>query len=165
MGKAEKNSQKLEKLRWFWFIPSAAMFAGTQIPFGRGVAFCLSAVFGIAFYLLCTRGRMFIICEEIVRDMRDALDSLGQMENVFEVKSFSVGLVVRVYLIKARRMAPICNKAILDKIDRGWYKNLVWVTQVVDIEGESEVKEAQKALNESLLEGINQENGKGKRKK
>lgn len=165
MGKAEKNSQKLEKLRWFWFIPSALMFIGTQISLGKGIALALSAVFGLSFYLICSRGRMFIICEDIVGDMKDTLDALGQSENIFEVKSFSLGLVVRVYLIKARHMAPICNKAILERIAGGWYKNLVWATQVVDIEGEKDVREAQKALNESLFADIKEKNKKDERKK
>lgn len=156
MGKAERNSKKLENLRWFWFIPSALMYAATQIPFGKGVALALSAVFGIAFYFICSRGRMLVICEDIVRDVAQTLERLGQNENVFEVKSMSFGIVVRVYMVKARQGGPACTKAILDKLSKGWYKKFIWITQVVDIDGEKDIKEAQKALDQSLLDDINE---------
>ena len=97
---------------------------------------------------------MRVICEEIVKDAAQALEMRGQNENIFEVKSMSFGIVVRVYLVKARQEGPACTKAVLDKLSQGWYKKFIWITQVVDIDGEKDIKEAQKALDKSLLDDI-----------
>lgn len=163
MEKAEKNSRNLDRLKWFWCVPAALMFAGTQLTFGKVGAFGLAITFGIAFYLICSRASQFIICEDIVKDMRDTLDRMGQRENMFEVKGFGMGLVVRVYMIQAGRRMSECNKAVLEKLDRGWYKSHIWVTQIVDIESEDDVHQAQLVLNKALLdESRNKKDGQGR---
>ena len=165
MGKAERLSTRLEKIRWLWFIPSALMYIGTQIPFGKGPALMVSMVFGVAFYLICSRGRPMIICEEIIRDMRSTLEKLGEHEGVFEVKNFSPGLVVRVYLIMASQMVPEFNRALREKIEKSWYKKLVWMTQVVEVEDSYEIKAARRALEESVLNDLRHMIGKPSDKK
>lgn len=164
MNKAEANSSKLEKIRWLWFIPSAIMYTATEVPLGKTMAVALCAAFGLAFYGICSKGRMFIIGEDIVNDMRAALDGLGQRDSVFEIKNFNLGLVVRVYLIKAREMTPICNKVIMEKLNKGWYNDQVWITQVVDLEETKEVNTAQKILNEALVNDIREKSERKKRK-
>ena len=46
------------------------------------------------------------------------------------------------------------KKAILDRLNRGWYKRHVLAAQVVDIEGVEDVKEAQRMLNSALIEDL-----------
>lgn len=162
MNKAKKYSERLEKLRWLWCIPSAVMYAATQIPFGRTIAFVLAVVFGAAFYLVCSRGRMHIISEDIVKDIKDTLKGFGHEDSVYEVKGFSFGLVVRVYLFKARVKTPVCTKAIMNRLSKGWYRNLVWVAQVVDVEEESQLRKVQKELDNVLIESLEEERGKKK---
>ncbi len=162
MNKARRNSERLEKLRWLWCVPAAAMYAATQIPFGKTAAFALAVVFGAAFYLICSRGRMHVISEDIVRDIRETLKRFGHEDSVYEIKGFSFGLVVRVYLFKAKFNTPTCTKAIMDRLSKGWYKNLVWVAQIVDIEEESELRKAQKDLDQALLDTLERERGKKK---
>ena len=96
MNKAKKYSERLDKLKWFWCIPAAVMYAATQMPFGKATAFGLALCFGASFYLICSRGRMHIISEDIVKDIKDSLSKYGQEDSIFEVKGFSFGLVVRV---------------------------------------------------------------------
>lgn len=151
LNKAEKNSRLLEKLRWLWCVPSAVMYAATQIPFGRTIAFVLALLFGAAFFIICSRGRMYIISEDIVKDMKAVLKVFGHENSVFEIKSYSFGMVVRVYLIRANLKAPLYSKAVIDKLSKGWYKNMVWMTQIVDISEESDVKRVQKELNAAMI--------------
>ena len=162
MNKAKKYSKRLDTIKWFWCIPSAIMYAVTQIPFGKMTAFGLAVIFGIAFYVICNRGRMHIISEEIVRDIKESLKAFGQENSVYEVKGFSFGLVVRVYLFRANLKTPACTKAIMDRLSKGWYKNQVWVAQVVNIEEESQLKSAQKDLDKALLASLEDERGKKK---
>ena len=97
---------------------------------------------------------MRVICEEIFSDISETLEKVGHDEIFFEVKKFSPGFVIRVYLIRARNSAPMYKKAILDRLNRGWYKRHVLAAQVVDIEGVEDVKEAQRMLNSALIEDL-----------
>ena len=160
MNKAKKYSERLDKLKWFWCIPAAVMYAATQIPFGKATAFGLALCFGASFYLICSRGRMHIISEDIVKDIKDSLSKYGQEDSIFEVKGFSFGLVVRVYLYRATFKTPACTKAIMEKLSKGWYKNLVWVAQVVDVAEESQFKSLQKELDQALIDTLESERGK-----
>lgn len=162
MNKAKKYSERLDVLKWFWCIPAAVIYAATQIPFGRATAFGLALCFGAGFFLICSRGRMHIISEDIVKDVKESLKALGQENTVFEVKGFSFGLVVRVYLYRANLKTPVCTKAIMEKLSKGWYKNLVWVAQVVDVAEESQLKRLQKELDQALLDTLESERGKKK---
>ncbi|MBR6528812.1 MAG: hypothetical protein IKT62_02115 [Firmicutes bacterium] len=160
MNKAKTYSERLDKLKWFWCIPAAIMYAATQIPFGKATAFGLALCFGASFYLICSRGRMHIISEDIVKDIKDSLRKFGQEDSVFEVKGFSFGLVVRVYLYRATFKTPACTKAIMERLSKGWYKNLVWVAQVVDVAEESQFKSLQKELDQALIDTLESERGK-----
>lgn len=105
---------------------------------------------------------MHIISEDIVKDVKETLKAFGQENSVFEVKGFSFGLVIRVYLYRASIKTPACTKAIMEKLSKGWYKNLVWVAQVVDVAEESQMKSLQKELDQALIETLESERGKRK---
>jgi hypothetical protein len=165
MRKAERNCRILEGLKWFFFVPVLIMFFCTRMSVGNLVALFLGAIFGIAYFILCNRSKMLVICDDIVRDLRAALKSVGQENNIFEVKNFTLGFVVRVYLIRAKYLTPSCNKVIIEKIANSWYKKYIMVTQVTDIERESDLKIAQKAFNEALLKGLREQDKKEKTEK
>lgn len=164
MNKAEKNSITLGRMKWFWCVPAALMYTVTQIPFGRPVAFALCLIFGAAFYLICSRASNYIICEDIINDMREALEKLGHSDSIFEIKSFNSGLVVRVYLIRARQKADMCNMAIIKGLEKGWYKKHLWMTQIVDLADAEEVTEARSKLNLALLDRIKDDRPKANKK-
>ena len=163
MEKAERNSLKLGRIGWFWFLPSIVMFLVTQPPFGTVAALALSAVFGLAFNRICKKARNGIICEEIVRDMKEGLDKAGFKDTVFEIKNVNIGLVVRVYMIQARSRAEIYSKIIADRLESGWYKKHIWMTQVVDVERAEAIGDARRVLNEALIDDIKEKTeGRGK---
>ena len=102
MEKARRDSLKLGRLKWLCFVPATVMFLWTRAAFGTTVSIILAFAFGIAFGKICSRGKRTIICEEIIRDMKHGLSKAGFYDTVFEIKSLNIGLVVRVYLIKAK---------------------------------------------------------------
>lgn len=157
MNKAKKYSKVLELVRWFWCIPAAIMYVVTYVPFGTTAALVLALMFGGAFYFICSRGRMHIISEDIVNDIKKSLKGFGQENSIFEVKGFTFGLVVRVYLFRANVKTPMCTKVIMDRIARGWYKNMVWVAQVVDLSEKSQLKKLQKELDQALITALEKE--------
>ncbi len=151
MGKAEKYSKILNIVRWFFCVPAVIMYATTQLSFGRPLAFILSIAFGVTFYVICSRGRMVIVSEEIVKDIKETLKVFGHENSVYEVKGFTFGLVVRVYLIRAYAKAPACSKAIAKKLSEGWYHNMLWMTQIADVTQEAQIGMTQKELDDELL--------------
>ena len=111
-NKAEKNSSKLETIRWLCFVPALIMYFAVREAFGTAAAMIAAAVFGMGFFAICSRGRMRVICEEIVSDISETLEKMGHDQIFFEVKKFSPAFVIRVYLIRARNSAPMYKKAI-----------------------------------------------------
>lgn len=154
MEKAKKEILRLGRLKWLCFLPAGIMFVWTRAAFGTMISSILAAVFGIAFVKICSRGKRTIICEEIIKDMKAGLDKAGFYDTVFEIKSLNIGLVVRVYLIRAKNKAEVCSRIVADMMENGWYKEHIWLTQVVDIEGAESLLEARRALNDALIEDI-----------
>ena len=107
MEKAERDSLKLGRLRWLWFLPAICMFLGTRTSFGTVAALTLAAVFGFAFNKICRKGSRIIICEEIIKDMREGLDRAGFGDTVFEIKSLNIGRVSYTHLDVYKRQAYI----------------------------------------------------------
>ena len=165
MTKAQKNSIKLETLRWFWFIPSGIMYLAARSAFGIVEGTLLAVIFGAAFFVICSRGRMRVISEEIVADITRALAELGQRESFFEVKKISPGFIVRVYLVRARKKAPLCNKAIIESLEHGWYSRRVTGAQIVDIDGEEDMKQVQRELNIELVDELREKLDKNRKRK
>lgn len=163
MGKAEKDSLRLGRLSWFWFVPAFIMFFAGRMAFGTAVAVILAAVFGIGYFKICTGAKKKVICDEIISDMQKSLGKEGFENTVFEIKSMSIGLVVRVYFIRARSRAEIYSRIISERIESGWYKKHIWVTQVVDVEKTEAIEDARRVLNDVLLQDIREKLGrKGK---
>jgi hypothetical protein len=78
---------------------------------------------------------------------------------VVEIKSIHTGLVTRIYLIGAGRLAARYGRTIISHISESWYHKSVWATQLVELEHESELEEAQSFLDEKLLEDIKRMRG------
>lgn len=146
-------------------VPCAIMFAATQGVFSPWVTGLLSALAAVGFYTITDGARKHILCEHIVGDIRNALNSIGHGEVVFELKSLKIGIVVRVYLISAKQKTTKCTRAVVDSISNAWYRRYVCATQIVDLENEGEVKNAQLALDEELLADLRSRTEKEKNKK
>ena len=55
------------------------------------------------------------------------------------------GLITRIYLIQAGPLATRCNRAVFERINKSWYRKSIWVTQILELESEGELEEAQNA--------------------
>ena len=61
----------------------------------------------------------------------------------------------------------LCNGAIVRQISKSWYREKVWITQLIGVKSEEEIDDARKALDDELLEDLkkmkeeNKKNGKG----
>ena len=61
----------------------------------------------------------------------------------------------------------LCNGAIVRQTSKSWYREKVWITQLIGVKSEEEIDDARKALDDELLEDLkkmkeeNKKNGKG----
>lgn len=151
MEQIKKRISLLKRVKWICLLLGFVMFISTNAAFGFGWAMSLSTAAAVGFYLICDGEVRRTICQYVADDLKDAVASAGHKKCVVEIKSLRGGLITRVYLIGAGARAGICGKAVINRIKRSWYKNSVWVTQLVDLEDESELETAQEMLNEELL--------------
>ena len=160
MEQTQKKIFLLKRVRWICLLLGIIMFIGTRDAFGFGWAAALSTVSAAAFYLICGGEVKRTICQYVADDLKDAVASVGHKKCVVEIKSLRGGLITRVYLIGAGTRAGLCGRAVVSRIKRSWYKNSVWVTQMIDLENEAELQTAQKMLNEELLEDLKKMKGR-----
>ena len=50
--------------------------------------------------------------------------------------------------------AARCNDIVVKKIAGSWYKERVWITQLVTVDSEEEIESTRKALDEELLSDL-----------
>jgi len=165
MEKSERKIRMLEAIRWLGPVPALIVYIAVNGVFPDWLTIILVIGFMFGFSAICNSERKRVLCDDIVRDIRGALRSAGHRDAVFEVKPMKIGIVIRVYLIRARQKSAVCSKAIVSSISRGWYKRYVCATQIVDLDSESDVREAQLVLNEDLLADIRKKASKEKGKK
>ncbi len=162
MEQVEKKMKLLSYIKWAGLALGLIMYFATVKAFGETWAIILGTIAACAFFFLCESGKRGVLCEHIVEDLQEAIDRLGKLDCIFEIKSVKIGLIVRVYFIKAGEMAPRYGKAILDVIAHSWYRSRIWITQLVDLDSEEELKEAALALNEELLQNLQQQKNQRK---
>lgn len=165
MEKEKRKIKILESARWFSFVPGLIIYIATNGVFADWISIVLVLGFMFGFSAICNAEKKRIVWENIVSDMRAALDSVGQTEALFEVKKIKIGMVVRVYLIRAKHRSAICSKAIIESISDGWYRRYICATQIVDINKKEEMKDAQFMLDEDLVEDMRKKLEERRRKK
>lgn len=99
------------------------------------------------------------MCQYVAEDLKEAVTAAGLNQCVVEIKSIHAGLITRIYLIKAGPLATRCNRAVMERINRSWYRKSIWVTQILELESEGELAEAQEFLDEALLDDLKRMRG------
>ncbi len=153
-ARVRKRVDLLGRIKWIGLFLGMIMYYAVTPAFGDIIATALACAAATSFYMICDKESKTTICEYVSQHLHDALVRAGQKESVFEIKAARTGLIVRVYLIRAHEKAPLCTKALLHAISESWYRSRVWVTQIVDLNSENEIEEAQQTLNEELLEDL-----------
>lgn len=165
MERAERRIRALAAVRWLAPVPALIIYIAVNGIFPDWATMVLAVGFMFGFSHICNSERKRILCDDIIKDIRTALNEAGHREAVFEVKPMKIGIVVRVYLIRARQKSAECSRVIVHSISIGWYKPYVFATQIVDLDSASDVKEAQLVLNEDLIADIKEKTSKEKGKK
>ena len=159
MESVRKKADLLGRIKWLGLLLGLLMYYATAYAFGDIVSTILACIAATVFYVMCENERKSIVSRHVSDHLSEALTKIGQTESVFEVKAANMGMIIRVYLIRAGERAPACTKAVLDAIAESWYRSRVWVTQIVDLDRQEEIPEAQRALNEELLNDLKKNKG------
>lgn len=154
-----KRVKILKCLRWAGGIFGIVMYLATENVFGELIAVLLCLFATMGFFYICDGESRRTMCQFVADDLKSAVTAAGHSRCVVEIRSMSAGLITRVYLIGAGGLAARYNRAVLERINRSWYRKDIWVTQILELEHESELEEAHDFLDERLFDDLKQMRG------
>lgn len=154
MEQVKKNMTLLNRIKWLGLLLGAGMYFFVEPNLGVMWASALGAIAASAFVLICENASKTIMCEHVAFDLGAVLKARGFSRHSFEIKSLKTGLIIRIYLIRAGEKAVLCNSIIMERITQSWYKDMVWITQLVDLESEEDISEARDNLDDELIEEL-----------
>ena len=157
--KVKKKVLFMKRLRWIGLLFGVLMYCGTFLAFGHLIASLLGIAAGLGFYYICDSESRRTMCQHVADDLRSAVTEAGHSRCIVEIKSISTGLITRVYIIGAKGIAARYNRAVMERINRSWYKKHIWVTQIVELNHENELKEAHEYLDDALLDDLKRMRG------
>ena len=114
MESVRKKADLLGRIKWLGLLLGLLMYYATAYAFGDIVSTILACIAATVFYVMCENERKSIVSRHVSDHLSEALTKIGQTESVFEVKTANMGMIIRVYLIRAGERAPACTKAVLD---------------------------------------------------
>jgi len=154
-----KRVKLFKNLRWVGGVFGIIMYLATENVFGEMMAIMLCLAATLGFYHICDGESRRTMCQFVADDLKAAVTAAGHSRCVVEIRSMSAGLITRVYLIGAGGLAARYNRAVLERINRSWYRKDIWVTQILELEHENELEEAHEFLDERLIDDIRQMRG------
>lgn len=154
MDKVKKTMKFLGRLKWLGLVLGGVMCFLIQPLLGNIWSVVLGTAAGAGFMFICENERKNVLCDHVAEDLHNALDKEGYGDAAFEIKVMKPGMIIRVYAIGAGDNAAECNSIVVKKIAGSWYKENVWITQLVAVESEDEIESTAKALDEELLSDL-----------
>ena len=155
MKKLRKTLVFFARLKWLGLLLGAVMCIITLPSFGEVWSVVLGTVAGFGFMYLCENEKKNIICDHVADDLHDALEKEGFHDVAFEIKVIRRGMIIRIFTIgTSEEDTAVCNAAIVRRISKSWYREKVWITQLVSVQNEDEIDEARKLLDEELFEDL-----------
>lgn len=155
----KKRVMFFKRLRWLGLVFGIIMYCCTFMAFGDMAAVLLAGMASGGFFWICSRESVRTICQYVADDLKSAVMEAGHNRCIVEIKSLNAGLITRIYLVRAEGKETLLNRAVLERINRSWYRKNIWVTQILGMDDESELQEAHDFLDEALLEDIRKKRG------
>ncbi len=150
----QKKIACMRGLRWLGAIFGVIMYFATEGAFGFYFAVALGIAATLGFFHICDKERRRIMCQFVADDIRAAVNEAGHNRCIVEIKSINAGIIMRVYLVGAGRLAINYNRAIMERIKKSWYRKDIWVTQILELDHESELEEAHEYLDKQLMKDL-----------
>ena len=154
MEQVERQMEMFRRLRFGGVLFGLLMYLGTRAAFGMIISVILGALFAVGFYMLCEMQAQRTICQYVADDLKDVLLRAGHEQCIVEIRSLRVGMLTRIYLLGARQRMKGCGKTVTEHIRQSWYFHWIWGLQMIVLEDESEIAQAQALLDQRLLEDL-----------
>ncbi|MBQ4649143.1 MAG: hypothetical protein IJB73_00425 [Firmicutes bacterium] len=154
MEKVTKTIGILDKVKWLGLLFGVFMCLFIEPRLGEIWAMGLGTVAGVAFIYICNNEKKTVLSEHVAMDLKEALQTGGYKDSVIEIKHLRAGMLIRIYVVRAGDNAVYCNGIVVQQIERSWYKEKVWITQLVDIDDADAVKTARDTLDEELISDL-----------
>ncbi|MGC2872231.1 hypothetical protein ACPW7J_05910 [Ihubacter sp. rT4E-8] len=150
----EKIVRVIEKLKWISPLLGMIMYACTAESFGKILSAVLGGVACGAFWILMVNEKSRLIGATIASEIKEAITETTQAESIIEIKRMRSGIIARVYLIGARDKAVLVNRAVARRMEQCAFKKYLWVMQLTNMSGKSDLRKTQRMLNEQLIEEL-----------
>ncbi len=150
-----KQVKKLKYARLLAIPVGALMFFCTKNFVGNNLAIILGFVFGAVFFFILEKGRLRVVGEVLIDEIRKAIDEVRHRENIIEIKKTPVGMITRVYIINAQDDLSLYKVAIANKVRVKDLEKYLAVLQFSNISNTDEYPIAKKQLElelENLIE-------------
>ena len=158
MEKVMKNMKLINRLKWLGIVLGAVMCVIVQSSFGNFWAVVSGTVSGLAYIYICERGKRSVLSDHIADDIHQELSQKGFDDCIIEIKLFRLGVLIRIYTLNAGENILRYNAAILSKLKNSWYKEKIWVTQLIDVKDRTEIASARNKLDTELINDIKKMN-------
>ena len=153
MEKVKKTIRLLGRHKSLGLVLGGIMSFLIQPRLGN-ICSVLGTAAGIGFMFICENERKNVLCDHVADDLHSALEAGGYGDAAFEIKVMKPGMIIRIYAIGADVDAARCNDIVVKKIAGSWYKERVWITQLVTVDSEEEIESTRKTLDEELLSDL-----------
>lgn len=163
----DKTLKRLNLLMWMGVPLGLIMYVGTEEAFGFEMAMPLSIIAATSFALIVRKGKERIISEALAKEIREAINRFGRIENYIEIKSGKrIGLIARIYLINAGSRAGEINQVVRNRLETSVFKGKIWILQLTDMASKEELRATRQALDIQLVEELKKmaEDERNKRK-
>lgn len=154
MEKVAKRIKLIDRIKWLGIVLGTVMCLAVQSVFGNFLAVVSGTISGLAFIYICEKGKRSVLSDHIADDIHQELSQKGFDDCIIEIRLFRLGLLIRIYTLNAGDNIMKYNAAILSKLKRSWYREKIWVTQLVDVKDKTEVAIARSKLDNELIEDI-----------
>ncbi len=154
MEQIERQMAIFRYLRFGGALFGLLMYLGTRAAFGTVISVILGVLFAVGFFVLCEVQAQRAICQYVADDLKEVLLRAGHEKCIVEIRSLRVGMLTRIYLLGARQRVKGCGRTVTEHIRQSWYFQWIWGLQMIVLEDESEIAEAQELLDQRLMEDL-----------
>lgn len=150
----EKSQKRLTYLRFLGFPLGWIMYYLTVRSFGETIALILCVIATLAFWFIVTQGRDKEYYDRIAGEINEAINDVGKIEHLIEMKMLATGMVIRVYLINPGERIEIYTKAIYRALLNWNITSKSWAVQVATAPSKEQIDKVRTSLDEELIQDL-----------
>ncbi|MCQ2547574.1 MAG: hypothetical protein MJ145_01055 [Clostridia bacterium] len=153
----EKTIKTCKLIRYLALPLSAIMFFMTCKSIGVVLASLLGMLSFVVFWIMVEKTMGRLVGDELIKELKKAIDSIGHLDSFIEVKTLSAGLLIRVYLVKAGNNIKLYNASFNNRLRNDGLGKYVWMMQVTDIPDLNVLDRVRAELDEKMIEFLKNE--------